>query len=110
MDNNTDNPDPYRKERLLGDWENKYRVAYMRFRYDVRDLDGFIEDHTEVDELDATIARHRLDARAAPFRLVHPRTVTPSPYPLPEMTETETETETETVTVTVIEPIVPAPK
>eukprot|EP00873_Tetraselmis_striata_P008874 jgi/Tetstr1/429138/TSEL_019100.t1 len=55
MDNTTDNPEAYRKEALLGDWENKYLVAYVRYRYDVRDLDGLPKDHTEVDELDVTM-------------------------------------------------------
>eukprot|EP00873_Tetraselmis_striata_P036293 jgi/Tetstr1/456557/TSEL_043277.t1 len=57
MDNTADNPDAYREEGLLGDWENKYLVAYVRYRYDVQDLDGLPEDHTEVDELDVTILR-----------------------------------------------------
>eukprot|EP00873_Tetraselmis_striata_P003107 jgi/Tetstr1/423371/TSEL_014058.t1 len=55
MDNTADNPDAYREEGLLGDWENKYLVAYVRYRYDVQDLDGLPEDHTEVDELDVTM-------------------------------------------------------
>eukprot|EP00873_Tetraselmis_striata_P010605 jgi/Tetstr1/430869/TSEL_002011.t1 len=52
--NTADNPDAYREEGLLGDWENKYLVAYVRYRYDVHDLDGLPEDHTEADELDVT--------------------------------------------------------
>eukprot|EP00873_Tetraselmis_striata_P028126 jgi/Tetstr1/448390/TSEL_035669.t1 len=55
MDNTADNPDAYREEGLLGDWENKYLVAYVRYRDDVQDLDGLPEDHTEVDELDVTM-------------------------------------------------------
>eukprot|EP00873_Tetraselmis_striata_P040386 jgi/Tetstr1/460650/TSEL_005846.t1 len=55
MDNTADNPDAYCEEGLLGDWENKYLVAYVRYRYDVQDLDGLPEDHTEVDELDVTM-------------------------------------------------------
>eukprot|EP00873_Tetraselmis_striata_P029497 jgi/Tetstr1/449761/TSEL_003922.t1 len=55
MDNTADNPDAYREEGLLADWENKYLVAYVRYRYDVQDLDGLPEDHTEVDELDVTM-------------------------------------------------------
>eukprot|EP00873_Tetraselmis_striata_P026207 jgi/Tetstr1/446471/TSEL_034012.t1 len=55
MDNTADKPDAYREEGLLGDWENKYLVAYVRYRYDVQDLDGLPEDHTEVDELDVTM-------------------------------------------------------
>eukprot|EP00873_Tetraselmis_striata_P039854 jgi/Tetstr1/460118/TSEL_005434.t1 len=55
MDNTADNPDAYREEGLLGDWENKYLVAYVRYRYDVHDLDGLPEDHAEVDELDVTM-------------------------------------------------------
>eukprot|EP00873_Tetraselmis_striata_P038515 jgi/Tetstr1/458779/TSEL_045163.t1 len=31
MDNTADNPDAYREEGLLGDWENKYLVAYLAF-------------------------------------------------------------------------------
>eukprot|EP00873_Tetraselmis_striata_P020167 jgi/Tetstr1/440431/TSEL_028764.t1 len=30
MDNTTDNPDAYREEGLLGDWANKYVVAYLQ--------------------------------------------------------------------------------
>eukprot|EP00873_Tetraselmis_striata_P024352 jgi/Tetstr1/444616/TSEL_032464.t1 len=30
MDNTADNPDPYREEGLLGDWEKKYLAAYSR--------------------------------------------------------------------------------
>eukprot|EP00873_Tetraselmis_striata_P023782 jgi/Tetstr1/444046/TSEL_031985.t1 len=55
MDNTADNPDAYREEGLLGDWENKYLVAYVRYRYDVQALDGLPEDHTEVDELDVAM-------------------------------------------------------
>eukprot|EP00873_Tetraselmis_striata_P005651 jgi/Tetstr1/425915/TSEL_001592.t1 len=55
MDNTADNADAYREEGLLGDWENKYLVAYLRYRYDVHDLDGLPEDHIEVDELDVTM-------------------------------------------------------
>eukprot|EP00873_Tetraselmis_striata_P008868 jgi/Tetstr1/429132/TSEL_019094.t1 len=55
MDNIADNPDAYRKEALLGDWENKYLVAYVRNQYDVHDLDVLPEDHTEVDELDVAM-------------------------------------------------------
>eukprot|EP00873_Tetraselmis_striata_P016457 jgi/Tetstr1/436721/TSEL_025504.t1 len=55
MDNTTDKPDAYREEGLLGVWENKYLVAYVRYRYDVQDLDGLPEDHAEVDELDVTM-------------------------------------------------------
>eukprot|EP00873_Tetraselmis_striata_P040572 jgi/Tetstr1/460836/TSEL_005997.t1 len=55
MDNTADNPDAYREEGLLGDWKNKYLVAYVRYRYDVQDLDGLPEDHIEVDELDVTM-------------------------------------------------------
>eukprot|EP00873_Tetraselmis_striata_P025512 jgi/Tetstr1/445776/TSEL_033423.t1 len=66
MDNNTDNPDPYHEECLLGDLGNKYMVACVRYRYDrLHDLDGLPEDHTEVDEqLDITmwINDHRFNA------------------------------------------------
>eukprot|EP00873_Tetraselmis_striata_P040385 jgi/Tetstr1/460649/TSEL_005845.t1 len=55
MDKSTDKSDPYREEGLLGDWENTYLVAYVTYRYGVYDLDGFLEDHTEVDELDVTM-------------------------------------------------------
>eukprot|EP00873_Tetraselmis_striata_P025391 jgi/Tetstr1/445655/TSEL_003460.t1 len=55
MDNITVNPDAYREEGLLGDWENRDLVAYVRYRYDVQDLDGLPEDHTEVDDLDVTM-------------------------------------------------------
>eukprot|EP00873_Tetraselmis_striata_P015801 jgi/Tetstr1/436065/TSEL_024942.t1 len=55
MDNTADNPDAYHEAGLLGDWENKSLVAYVRYRYDVQDLDGLPEDHTEVDELDVTM-------------------------------------------------------
>eukprot|EP00873_Tetraselmis_striata_P024383 jgi/Tetstr1/444647/TSEL_032495.t1 len=55
MDNNAYNPDPYREEGLLGYWENKCLVAYARYRYDVHDLDGLPEDHTEVGDLDVTM-------------------------------------------------------
>eukprot|EP00873_Tetraselmis_striata_P008006 jgi/Tetstr1/428270/TSEL_018309.t1 len=55
MDSTTDKPDAYREEGLLGDWENKYLVVYMRYRYDVKDLDGLPGDHTKVEELDVTI-------------------------------------------------------
>lgn len=52
MDNIVDNFDVYCEEGFFGDWENKYFVVYVRYWYDVQDLDGLFEDYIEVDELD----------------------------------------------------------
>eukprot|EP00873_Tetraselmis_striata_P015711 jgi/Tetstr1/435975/TSEL_024856.t1 len=66
MDNTADNPDAYREEGLLGDWENKCLVAYVRhteITYELARLRAALNVHKlDVDNKRRWFNDHRFNA------------------------------------------------